>query len=465
MASSISSLGIGSGVLTADVIEQLKAADESRLITPIDNKLDLQKQKETAFDLLNSLISSFKSSVSALSYDSLYGKRSVSVTGGNLEVVAEAGAAPESFTLKTVQLAQKNIQQSGTFASATSTVADGSGTMGITVNGTTYNVAYTASTTLEGLATAINDAAGTAVKASVLQTGASEYRLVLSSQNTGSDQTISVSDTPDTPGSGLVDAIYNDATLTSGFTTVLNAQDAILEYNGISVTRSSNEVSDLINGVTLKLKSEGETANVNITQDQEAIVTEMKLFVESYNTLISNLRDMTMSNQETGAQGVFNGDNFIKSISREINNILISVSSDNKSLMNYGIDIDKSGTMSFNSTTFKSALASDPTGVNLFLAGGYDTATGQTKTGLFSTLNDKITEYTGYNGLLNNYQSNLDKKMSSLNDERSRMLASLESRYEILTKRFSAYDAVISKINAQFSSLNMMIQAEVNAKS
>ena len=465
MASSISSLGIGSGVLTADVIEQLKEADEARLITPIDNKIDIQKQKETAFDLLSSLLTSFKSSVSSLSYDSLYGKRSVSVSGGNLEVVAEAGTTPEAFSLKTVQLAQKNIQESGTFASSTGMVADGSGTMGITVDGTTYNIAYTSSTTLQELATAINDQAGTAVKASVLQTGTNEYRLVLSSQNTGSDQTISVSDTPDTPGSGLVDAIYNDATLTSGFSTVSNAQDAILEYNGISVTRSSNEVSDLITGVTLKLKTEGETASVNITQDQEAVVTEMKLFVESYNTLISNLRDMTMSDQETGAQGVFNGDNFIKSISRDINNILISVSSDNKSLMNYGIDIDKSGTMSFNSTTFKTALADDPTGVNLFLAGGYDSESGVTKTGLFSTLNDKIKEYSGYNGLLDNYESNMDKKLTSLNEERTRMLASLESRYDIMTKRFSAYDAVISKINAQFSSLNMMIQAEANTSS
>lgn len=464
MASAISSLGIGSGVLTADVLEQLKAADEARLITPIDNKLDLQDQKETAYNLLDSLISSFKSSVSALSYDSLYAKRTTSVTGGNLQVVAEAGAAVESFTLKTVQLAQKNIQESGSFLSATSTVADGSGTMGITIDGTTYNVNYTAATTLEELATAINDAAGTQVTASVLQTGTTSYKLILASKNTGANQTISISDTPSVPGSGLVDAIYNDATATSGFTSVLTAQDAILEYNNISVTRSTNEISDVINGVTLKLTTAGETANVDIKQDQDAITAEMELFVESYNTLITNLRDMTMSDQETGSQGVFNGDSFIKSISREINNIIISVNSDNDSLMNYGIDIDKSGTMTFNSTTFKAALTADPTAVNLFMAGGYDSVSGQTKTGLFQTLNDKIKEYTDFNGLLDNYQSNMDKKMTSLNEERARMLASLESRYDILTKRFSAYDAVISKINAQFSSLNMMIQAEVNSK-
>jgi len=54
MASSISSLGIGSGVLTADVIDQLKEADESRIIKPIENKITINNQKHQTHNKYNS---------------------------------------------------------------------------------------------------------------------------------------------------------------------------------------------------------------------------------------------------------------------------------------------------------------------------------------------------------------------------------------------------------------------------
>jgi flagellar hook-associated protein 2 len=229
------------------------------------------------------------------------------------------------------------------------------------------------------------------------------------------------------------------------------------------VTRASNEISDLITGVTLTLKTEGEFANVDITQDQLAVATEMKLFVENYNNLITNLHDMTAYNQENGATGVFNGESFIKSISRAINEVITSVDSDHNSLVNYGIDIDKNGVMSFDESAFTAKFEADPEGLELFFAGGYVEETDETLTGVFDTLNDKLNEYTKYNGLFDNFESNLDTRMESLTKERTRALETLESRYAILEQQFIAYDAIISKINAQFSSLQQMIEAEMNA--
>jgi flagellar hook-associated protein 2 len=458
MAGTISSLGIGSGVLTADVLDQLREADESRIITPLDNKIELQNQKATAFELLDSLLTTFKSGVSTLSYDTLYQNRTVEVAGGNLEVSAEAGSAVQSFTLETVALAQKNIQQSGTFASEGDAVADpgSSGTMTLSIDGSSFDIAYTDTMTLTELAQAINDEAGSRITASILQTGESAYSLILTSNETGADQTISISDSP-AAGTGLVSA------LTTGMTSVQDADDAEFKYNGITVTRASNEVSDLITGVTLTLKTEGEFANVDITQDQLAVATEMKLFVENYNNLITNLHDMTAFDQENGATGVFNGESFIKSISRAINEIVTSVDGDGNSLVNYGIDIDKNGVMSFDESAFTARFEADPEGLELFFAGGYVEETDETKTGVFDTLNDRLDEYTKYNGLFDTFQASLDTRLESLTDQRTHALETLENRYAILEKQFIAYDAIISKLNAQFTSLQQMIQAELNA--
>ena len=56
MAGTINSLGIGSGVLTSDLIDQLRSADEDRLLKPLKSKIELGVQKEDASTLLDSLM-------------------------------------------------------------------------------------------------------------------------------------------------------------------------------------------------------------------------------------------------------------------------------------------------------------------------------------------------------------------------------------------------------------------------
>jgi len=462
MSGTINSLGIGSGVLTSDVIEQLRASDEARIVTPLENKVTLQNQKEEAFKLIDSLLSTFKSSVSALGDGDLYQKRIVDISGGDLEVKAETGAAVESFSLRTVALAKQNIQQSGTFGSRSDSVATGSGTMTLDIGSSSYSIDYTATTTLEELTQSINDEAGSDVTATILQTGASTFSLVLTSKETGLNQAISLSDTPDVAGDGLVDELYNDATVTSGFTSAQDAKDSEFVYNGITITRSSNEVDDLINGVTLTLKTEGETAGVDIVQDTFSISTEMQLLADSYNALQANLNDVTVSDREAGTVGVFSGDAFMNSIIREINSIVISTDGNNNSLLNYGIDVSRNGTMSFNQAEFDTEFAKDPAATELFFTGGTNPSTGNSVTGLFESLDDKLYTFTKFNGLFDNFEQGLKTATKNLNEEHSTAVARLDSRYEILTKQFIAYDAMISKLNSQFASLQLQIQAQAN---
>ena len=48
MPGSISSLGIGSGVLSSDVIEQLRESDEGLIINPIDRNIEANQQKNSS---------------------------------------------------------------------------------------------------------------------------------------------------------------------------------------------------------------------------------------------------------------------------------------------------------------------------------------------------------------------------------------------------------------------------------
>ena len=468
MAGSISSLGIGSGVLTSDVIDQLKEADESRIITPLDNKITINDQQQDAYELLSSLMSSFKASASALSYSTIFDNKSVDVNG-EAEVTIDAGANVESFTLETTTLAKKDITNFGEFDSKTSTlVATGeSGVLNLTIDGTTHAISYSDTTTLESLAQSITETAGADISASILETGDGKYSLVLSSKITGADQAITVEDTDDgTIGTGTLDGMFDAYDLTTnlnGYQKIQTAIDSEFKYNGITVTRSTNEIDDLILGVNIKLKEEGDFSSVDITQDKDAITGELQLFVDSYNTLISNLQDMTVKDQETGAEGVFNSDTFIKSISGELTRTITALN-DGDSLINYGIEIGRHGTMSFDKSILETKLDDDPDAVKLFFSGGIDDD-GNDHVGIFTNIDEKLKSYTGYGKLLSSFETNLKKEGDTLTQNRLSAQESLDARYEIMARRFIAYDAIISKINSQFSSLQMIINAEANSNS
>ena len=469
MAGTINSLGLGSGVLTSSVIDKLKAADKSVIINPIDNKITTNDQQQKAESLLSSLMTSLQTSTSSLSYGNAFDTKTVNVTG-SAQVTVDPGANIQSFTLDTTTLAKKDITDFGTFDSKTSALVGSgdSGVLNLSINGTTYGIDYDDTTTLSSLAQSITDKAGTNISASILETGDNKFSLVLSSTTTGANQAITIKDTDDgTNGDGTLDGkfdAYDADNNPNGYQKIQPAADANFKYNGISVTRPTNDISDLVLGVHIKLTQAGDSSNVNISTDKKTIIGEVQQFVDAYNTLSTNINDMTTKNKATGATGVFNGNNFVNSIPDDLNNILLSRSINGQSLMDYGIGLDRHGQMTFNSTALDAKLNSDPTAVKNFFSGGID-ANGTVEKGIFVSMNDKLKSYTGYGKLLSNFDDNLKTEGTNLNKSKLSAQDALDAKYAIMTTKFAAYDAMISKINTQSQSLLQIIAAETNTKS
>lgn len=574
MAGVISSLGVGSGVLTADVIDKLKANDTTLNITPIDNKITLNTQKQQALSLLQSLTTSFSSSVYSLQDSSLYQRRTVSGTNSGVNVTADTGVAVQNFSISDTKLATTNVMQSGTFAASTDHVASGSGTMNLSVNGTDYQIAYDANTTYADLKDKINNTAGSDVSASILQIGTGSYSLVVNSKTTGKDQQISMTDLGTTSGagtlnsslvndslsagafaaktsqiapgapatgntftltaggvdtvfnydgtttlSGLADMINNDTTanqsvsasvrkdlngqynlvltaknagenqpisiantsgtaldasltgstwVDGGSTDIQTASDASFKYNGITLTRPTNTITDITVGVSINLLENASTANINITQDTQPIKDEMQTLVDSYNTLTKQLDSMTLTDTEAGKVGIFNGDNSINSIGRDIRRILTSVDSNTGlGLAQYGIDLNRDGTISFNSTNFDTKMAENPDAMASYFSGSTAVdASGNTTTtdGIFTTLYNNLKNLTSSNGTLTALSGGLTTAATSLQSDKTKALALLNSRYDAMTARFVAYDAIMTNMSNQFSSLQQQISMAISGK-
>ncbi len=154
--------------------------------TPLNNQL-------SAWQNIGSDISALSSSASALGEPSLFQTYTASSSNTSVATAtASSSAIPGTYNFTVNQLAQSSEIASQGIAATSTTV--GTGTFGITVNGTLTNVTVTSSDdTLSGLAQAINNA-GAGVSAAVISDGSSNnpYRLVLTSSTTGTNAAISI---------------------------------------------------------------------------------------------------------------------------------------------------------------------------------------------------------------------------------------------------------------------------------
>ncbi len=460
MASSLSTLGLGSqGVLNYDIIEQLREVDNANQVAPIDRRLDDNSTKTQDLSILTTLTASLKGSTSTLSDDATYLKRDTSVSGSAASVNASSGTALQDFSLNVTQLAKQDIHQSNSFNSDTSTFTSTNDTININIDGKDYSFDVNSTTTLTDLKNMINDSTDGKVIASTLNVGGTNpYKLVLKSAQTGESQNMTITST----GGGTA---VSDLGLDLVSNNIQSAQDAIVQYNGIDIQRSSNNINDLIVGVEITLNELGES-NVSIVQDTTDISSGLADFTSKYNELMNNLNESTKYDVDTKASGSFQGVNEITSMKSSLNRMLISVDANGTSLSEFGLSLNDAGMLEFDENIFNSKMTENPDGVKNYFVGSYDVNTETTTSGIFTKFNNLLADLaTNDNSVLGLYEGSLTNQKTSLETEKAKTIASLDAKYETMTQRFMAYDAMIGKLDMQAQSVQSMIDAANNNNS
>ncbi len=245
------------------------------------------------------------------------------------------------------------------------------------------------------------------------------------------------------------------------------ASDSAFTYNGVSITRPTNEVNDVISGVNITLEQTTEPnkpAIISVSRDNQAIIDSLKEFVKAYNELIPKLDEDTRYDADTKIAGIFNGVGDIRAIRSSLNNVFsYSVHTDNgvESLMKYGLSLDDKGVMSLDEAKLSSALNSNPKATQDFFYGSDSKDMGGREIhqeGIFSKFNQVIANLIdGGNAKLKIYEDSLDRDAKSLTKDKENAQELLKTRYNIMAERFAAYDSQISKANQKFNSVQMMI--------
>lgn len=423
---SVSALGVfgkanggSSSVLTDELIQNLKKVDEKQSINPLTEKITTNQTKQTDLTAITTLLSSFKTSVSSLTDSSSYMAKKVSSTGSNNATISvNNGVNAENMSIKVNQLATKDSYQSKTFSMSNSPVLSGtdSGSFNISIGDKTYTIEADTSTSLDDIAKQINEKTDGKINAKVLNVGGNEpYRLVLSSSETGKENTIKFSlyegnniaqagssNNEKENSKKLLEALFNEieeknkeVTFKDGGVRLSSASDAQFEFNGIQITRSTNTVKDLQLGVTInlnKVDKNDEYTNFNITQDTETVTKSIQDMITSYNSLVNKLQVATSYNPETKVSGTFQGVSEIVNIKTSLNKIINGVDSNGKSLQDFGLSLSNDGLLTLDSAKLKDKLENDFDNFQSF----FSTATKYTNVSTSSTgIQDNVNPITG----------------------------------------------------------------------
>jgi flagellar hook-associated protein 2 len=444
--------GLATGVDTDALIQQLLAVEQAPL-----NLLSTRKVKyqalSTAFQDLNNKLLTVKTAADNLRDPAKFFARSVTSSDDTVATAtATSGEMTGTFTLTALSLARGSIAAAAsTKAALTDTIAAGDGTFTFTLGatGAEKSVAVTATTTLEQLVKAINDTAA-GVKATAVNVGTGAvpaYKLTLTSTGTGTANDI---------------VIVNDGT-TLGVTNTQAADDASFSITGLGTfTRSTNTISDAIDGVTITLKDSSGSTDLALSYDKASTESKVRGLLDAYNAAVSSID--AQSAVKTGSDGkvtagAFSGDSVTRVLRAGLASAMAStLAGVYGRLTDVGITTQRDGTLALDSTKFKAALDTDSAAVARLFSG-----TG-TQGGILDLLYEKADTATkSITGTIAVRRDGITATMRSLQAQIDRGTARLATTEQTLRARFAALEQLVARTqssgNALISALNAMTRS------
>lgn len=440
----LTATGIGSGLDVANIVKVLVDAQRAPKEAMFNKTEDSIKAKVSAMGALKSALSSFQDSLKNLQTGNALNQRKISVsTDFYLGAVADKSAQVGSYDIRVEELAA-NHKIAGTNVSDPKQ-SIGEGTLDFDINGESFSVEITADDSLETIAKKINEASDNVGVTATVITSDAGSRLVFSSNQTGEDNQINLTAT-DTSGSGLTDMFGSD-----NITTLQDAKNAVLYIDGQKVTSQSNEVKNAITGVTLNLTNAdvAKTTTIKIEQDNEAVKTNLKAFVDSYNNLISTIDNVSSFNKDKNSTTALQGDSMIRSLESQLRSIVServpTKDGDSIALYDIGIKADRYGKLSIDEEKLNKVLEEDMSSVEeLFSTSGK---------GLANRFYDLADSYVKPRGLIDNRQTSFTNQQSRLDDQKAAFALKMEQLTARLTKQFNTMDLIVGQLNQQSSGL------------
>ena len=439
MADGILGLGSsGSSDLSSELITKLKTAESTSILDPIKTEQEDTQAEIDALSKIQTMVLELLDLVDDFdlftSDTNVFDEVSATTTGSSVSFDATDTSNMEEGTvsIEVTQLAQKDVYQSNTISDTTATMD--SGTISITIDDTTYDFS-TDGKTYEELVSEMNKNSG--LEVSLEQVGDTNYRMVIKSLESGSDNGLTITQTD--IDLGLEDTDNH----------VLIAQNLLATIDGIDYEKSSNKVT-LESGLIIKAVSEG-TSTITIEKDNASVVEGIVSIADKYNNLVDLVNSYILGDEDENA--VISDSSTLKTMMSEIKGVLFDSYGleDEENLFKYGISFDSDGYMQVDETELTEALTDNYDDIKELFTGYAE------KEGIGTRLKTYLDSLDGIDGLLTAYDDKLDGRLETLKDEYQTASDKLDEKYEQMSTQFAAYTVLITQMENSFASLKSII--------
>ena len=443
----LTSMGVGSGLDVATLVDKLVAAKKAPQQNQITNQSDLANTQLSGLGQIGAALSALQSAMAPLTDGSAFNARTV--TSGDTDVLsASATGNPVSGSYKVVvsQLATSLKATSGAYADGNAKV--GTGTLTFTVDGQSMSLELDdTNNSLAQVRDAINKASDNPGVSATIVTGTDGAHLVLSGTRTGADNGFVVSSTG---GDGGLAALQYDASASSGnaLSVVTAAQDAQYTIDGLAGHSAGNTISGGVDGLSFTLAKLGEST-VTVANDASKATSALKNLVNTYNSFVGIYQNLTRYDPVSETAGAMIGDATINGINSTLSR-LVSGSANGISLSALGVSLQVDGTLQLDSDKLTKAM-SDGGKLAGQLFGG--------DTGLAAQINGQLDQWVGSSGTLAGRTESISQQLKGLKDQQTTLdsrMADLTARYQA---QFTALDTLMSKLNSTSSYLQQQFDA------
>lgn len=462
MSFSITGLS-GSGLDTTQIVNDLMNIERLPLNNLETKKSNLQAE-QGVFRAINTKLSALQTLASDLQYEATYSTNKATVSNSSvLSTTATGSAQKASYSLEVTQLAKAHsISISGTellknLELDTEELFDINGFKLTELQRKDVLDEADDAAKLKKLASIINDnQAAIGATASVIDiSGNGNYAFTLTATSTGVDNQINVTHN----GVSIFD-LAAEGTVKEAQA----AQDAKFKFNGVELTRSTNQFSDVVEGVTLNLQSTGSTT-VTVGRDVDAIASQVEKFVAAYNDLISVVKTNLAKSEDEDVINPLQGDSLLKSIQNSLYNTFTGIVKSDNNYVGFmeeiGLSIDKgaksrkdmTGQITFDKAAFTNALTSNPEKVT-----GVFT---NRMTEMASTIFNQYT--SSVKGIMSMKITGYDSEIKMVDDRLANMERSLQMKEARLNLQFNNMETLLASLNSEKDWLTSQFDSLLNA--
>jgi flagellar hook-associated protein 2 len=431
--------GIGSGLDIESLVAQLVSAEAE----PANFRLNVKEQgleaELSAYGTLKGALTTFQTSVTKLEGTDAFQVYDATSSDTTLfTATASSSAAAGNYDIEVTQLAQVAKLRSADFTDSSEVI--GTGTLDLTLGADTFQITIDGTNnTLSNIRDAINAASDNPGITASLITVDSGTQLVLTSDDTGSANTITVAAVDDDGADGFDLTRLDSASLVS----LQPPLDAIIEVDSQTVTRDSNSFSDVISGVTFNLAKAdpGTVETLTITTNTSSIKANIESFVTNYNVLTGVMKGLSNYDADTGVAGALNGDSIVRGIQTQLRQSLFGGATGGlfSTLNDLGISLDDTGSLTTDSSVLDEKLANNLSDVEQFFS---------SETGLAQSFTTALSGYQDDDGILESRTDGIDSRLDDIDDDRDSLTRRMDALEARLRSQFIAMDLIVAQLSS-----------------